>query len=85
MTGENPTRLEKEFTDERGRGWTVRYAEGGGVKGLVTMREIVFRSEETERRPEERYLSVYPGYLERAAPEELRVALTQAQRVDTPW
>lgn len=84
-TGTGGPKAEKEFTDTRGRRWTVRYAEGGQVRGLVSMDQIVFRRAGDSARPEERYLTVHPGFLERAEDEQLRVALSQAQTVDPPW
>lgn len=79
------TTAEREFTDGEGRRWHVSYGEGPGVRGLVTMRQIVFRALDGIRAGERRYLSVFPGFLERAGDHELEVALGQAQSVDPPW
>lgn len=74
---------EREFVDRAGRRWTVKYTEGG-VRGMITMHQIVFRAEDGEIAGEERYLIVHPGYLESADDHKLEVALSQAQRVDPP-
>lgn len=75
---------EREFTDARGRRWRVMYTEAG-VKGMITMRQIVFRGLEGEAIGRERYLTVHPGYLESADDHQLEVALSQAQSVSAPW
>lgn len=75
---------EKEFTDGSGRRWRVEYTEAG-VRGLVTMQQVVFRGLDPDVAGEERYLTVHPGYLEAAGDHELAVALTQAQAVSPPW
>lgn len=74
----------KEFTDREGRRWRVEYTDAG-VKGLVTMQQIVFQALDSGLRGEERYLTVHPGYLEAASDHELTVALSQAQTVSPPW
>ena len=72
----------KTFTDARGRRWVVDWASPE-IRGLVTMRQIVFRPANGNRaRP--RYLSVHPKFLERADDEILRAALEQAQELDPP-
>lgn len=75
---------EREFTDAAGRRWSVAYTEGG-VRGMLTMDNIVFRALDGEVRGEERYLTVYPGYLESSEDHQLEVALSQAQTVTAPW
>lgn len=77
--------VEREFTDGRGHRWRAAYSEGGDIKGLVTMRQVVFEAVDGERAGERRYISVYPGYLEGAEDAVLQVALGQAQPVDPPW
>ena len=52
---------------------------------MITMKQIVFRALEGGTAGEERYLTVHPGYLERADDHQLTVALSQAQVVDPPW
>jgi hypothetical protein len=71
-----------EFTDSDGRRWTVEWASPE-IKGLVTMRQIVFRPANGDRR-KERYLSVHPRFLDRVDERVLRAALSQAQELDTP-
>ncbi|UCC84617.1 MAG: hypothetical protein JSW46_06755 [Gemmatimonadota bacterium] len=75
---------EREFTDTTGRRWRVSYAEGG-VRGMLTMKNIVFEALNGDEGSEERYLTVHPGYLESVDDHQLEVALSQAQRVDPPW
>lgn len=75
---------EREITDAAGHHWRVTYSEGG-VRGMLTMRQIVFRALDGELRGQERYLTVHPGYLESVSDHQLEVALSQAQRVDPPW
>jgi hypothetical protein len=75
---------EREITDSSGRRWQVEYTEGG-VRGMLTMNRIVFRALEGEIAGEERFLTVYPGYLESVDDHQLEVALSQAQTVSTPW
>ncbi len=75
---------EREFTDKQGRHWHVAYTEGG-VRGMLTMRSIVFRALDGGDAGEDRYLTVHPGYLESVDDHQLEVALSQAQRVDPPW
>lgn len=75
---------EREFTDAAGRRWSVAYA-GGGVRGMLTMDEIVFKALDGDIAGEERYLTVYPGYLESVDDHQLEVALSQAQTVNAPW
>jgi hypothetical protein len=74
---------EREFTDAAGRRWRVAYSEGG-VRGMLTMNQIVFRALDGNIAGEERYLAVYPGYLESADDHQLEVALSQAQTVNPP-
>ncbi|NIP77698.1 MAG: hypothetical protein GWM90_00230 [Gemmatimonadetes bacterium] len=74
---------EREFVDGAGHRWTVRYTDGG-VRGMITMHQIVFEAQDGEIAGEERYLIVHPGYLERADDHKLETALSQAQRVDPP-
>jgi hypothetical protein len=81
---------EREFTDAAGRRWSVAYAGGGGgggggVRGMLTMDEIVFKALDGDIAGEERYLTVYPGYLESVDDHQLEVALSQAQTVNAPW
>ncbi len=52
---------------------------------MLTMNRIVFRALEGEIAGEERFLTVYPGYLESVDDHQLEVALSQAQTVSTPW
>ncbi len=73
----------REFIDKSGRSWQVSYTEAG-VRGMITMKQIVFRSLD-EGPAEERFLTVHPGYLESVDDHQLEVALSQAQRVDPPW
>lgn len=75
---------EREFTDQAGRRWSVAYSEGG-VRGMLTMNPIVFTALEGEAAGEERFLTVYPGYLDRVDDHQLEIALSQAQRVNPPW
>lgn len=75
---------EREFTDKTGRRWRVSYTEGG-VRGMMTMNNIVFKALNGYEGSEERFLTVHPGYLESADDHQLEVALSQAQRVDPPW
>lgn len=75
---------ERELTDAKGRRWRVAYLEGG-VRGMLTMDQIVFKALEGEVSGEERYLTVYPGYLESVDDHQLAVALSQAQTVNPPW
>lgn len=75
---------EREITDAEGHNWRVTYSEGG-VRGMLTMRQIVFRALDSELKGQERYLTVHPGYLENVSDHQLEVALSQAQRVDPPW
>ena len=75
---------EREFTDAAGRRWRVAYTKGG-VKGMITMRQIVFRALDAEVAGEERFLTVHPGFLEAVNEHQLEVALSQAQRVTAPW
>ncbi|UCF18223.1 MAG: hypothetical protein JSU87_09675 [Gemmatimonadota bacterium] len=74
----------REFTDTRGRRWQVSYA-AGGVRGMITMSQLLFRALDGDIVGEERYLTVHPGYLESASDHQLEVALSQAQTVSTPW
>lgn len=74
----------REFTDAAGRRWRVAYAEGG-VRGMLTMQQIVFQALDGEVTGQQRYLTVHPGYLEAVSDHQLEVALSQAQRVDPPW
>lgn len=75
---------EREFIDQTGRRWHVAYSEGG-VRGMITMNQIVFKALDGEIAGEQRYLTVHPGYLESVDDHQLEVALSQAQRVDPPW
>ncbi len=70
----------REFTDAAGRRWQVSYTQAG-VRGMITMKQIVFRALDGE----ERFLTVHPGYLESADDHRLEVALSQAQTVVPPW
>lgn len=72
----------KEFVDPEGSRWQVDWASPE-IKGLVTMRQIVFRPLGGDGR-KSRYLSVHPRFLERADDEMLRTALGQAQELDPP-
>lgn len=72
----------KEFSDSEGRRWQVDWASPE-IKGLVTMRQIVFHPVNGDRR-KSRYLSVDPRFLDRASDEALRAALDQAQELDPP-
>jgi hypothetical protein len=76
--------VEREFTDKTGRRWRASYTEGG-VRGMLTMHSIVFEALDGDERHEKRYLTVHPGYLETVDNHRLEVALSQAQRLDTPW
>lgn len=73
----------REFSDKRGRRWRVSYTEGG-VRGMLTMNNIVFKALDADYAGEERFLAVYPGYLESADDHTLEVALSQAQTLDPP-
>ncbi len=84
MAEEGAVTEAREFADESGLRWRVAYTEAG-VRGLITMKQIVFSALEGGTAGEERYLTVYPGYLERADDHQLTVALSQAQVVDPPW
>jgi hypothetical protein len=75
---------EREFTDKTGRRWRVSYAEGG-ARGMLTMRNIMFKPLNGDEGREELYLTVHQGYLESVDNHQLEVALSQAQRVDPPW
>jgi hypothetical protein len=75
---------EREFIDQAGHRWSVAYSEGG-VRGMLTMNQIVFTALDRETAGEERFLTVYPGYLERVDDHQLEIALSQAQRVNPPW
>lgn len=72
----------REFSDPDGRRWSVDWASPE-IKGLVTMRQIVFRPVNGDGR-RERYLSVHPRFLDRVDEEVLRSALDQAQELDPP-
>jgi hypothetical protein len=72
----------KEFTDADGRRWRVEWASPE-IKGLVTMRQIVFRPIDVNG-ARDRYLSVHPRFLERADEALLRTALAQAQELEPP-
>lgn len=76
--------VERELIDGRGRRWRVVYLEGG-VRGMLTMDQIVFKALDGEIAGEERYLTVHPGYLESVDDHQLVVALSQAQTVNPPW
>lgn len=75
---------EHEFTDASGRRWSVAYTEGG-VRGMLTMDNIVFKALDGDIAGEQRYLTVYPGFLESTEDHQLEVALSQAQTLDAPW
>ncbi len=76
--------VEREFIDANGRRWRVAYTDGG-VRGMLTMNQIVFRAaDEAGEGEEERYLTVYPGYLESVDDHQLEVALSQAQALKPP-
>lgn len=85
MTEEGSTATEREFSADDGVRWRVAYVQGPGVKGLIRMHQIAFRALDGIRAGEERHLSVFPGFLERAEDRDLAVALRQAQTVDPPW
>lgn len=72
----------QEFRDPEGRRWSVEWASPE-IKGLVTMRQIVFRPLNGDGR-RERYLSVHTRFLDRADEDALRSALGQAQELDAP-
>ncbi len=72
----------KQFTDSEGGRWEVDWASDE-IRGLVTMRQIVFRPADG-RRVKERYLSVHPQFLDGADEQILQTAFTQAQELDTP-
>lgn len=72
----------KEFADPDGRRWRVDWASPE-IKGLVTMRQIVFRPIDLDG-AKDRYLSVHPRFLERADESLLRIALAEAQELDPP-
>ena len=74
---------EREFIDHAGHRWSVEYTQG--VRGMITMSQLLFTALEGEIAGEERYLAVHPGFLEGADEHKLEVALSQAQRVDPPW
>ncbi len=76
--------VKREITDESGRRWRVSYTEAG-VRGMITMQQIVFQALDGEVSGEERFLTVHPGYLETVDDHQLEVALSQAQTVDPPW
>jgi hypothetical protein len=76
--------VERELTDSRGRRWSVGYLEGG-VRGMLTMNQIVFTALDGDIAGEERYLTVFPGYLENVDDHQLGIALSQAQTVNPPW
>ncbi len=75
---------ERVFTDKTGQRWRVSYAEGG-ARGMLTMKNIVFEALNGDEASDERYLTVHQGYLESVDDHQLEVALSQAQRVDSPW
>ncbi len=75
---------DREFLDPAGLRWRVTYTEAG-VRGLITMQQIVFTALDGGVTGGERYLTVHPGYLERADDHQLAVALSQAQTVNPPW
>lgn len=75
--------VEREFVDEAGGRWRASYTDAG-IRGLVTMSQVVFRSLDGEGSGSERYLNVHPEYLERANEQQLKIALSQAQPVDPP-
>lgn len=72
----------KEFTDRDGRRWQVEWASPE-IRGLVTMRQIVFRPL-NRRGLKERYLSVHPRFLDGADDAMLQTALEQALELDPP-
>ena len=74
---------DREFTDAEGQRWRVSYTEAG-VRGLVTMNQIMFEPLGAEAPGGERYLTVYPGYLESVDDHQLEIALSQAQTVHPP-
>ena len=74
---------EREFIDQDGNRWSVSYSEGGD-RGMIAMSQLMFKTLDVEGDGEERYLSVYPGFLEGADEHKLEVALSQAYRVDPP-
>ena len=74
----------REFTDAGGRRWSVAYTEGG-VRGMLTMDNIVFKALDGDIAGEHRYLTVYPGFLESSEDHQLEVALSQAQTLSAPW
>ncbi len=76
--------VERELTDAGGRRWRVTYLEGG-VRGMLTMNQIVFKALDGNIAGEERYLTVHPGYLESVDDHQLGIALSQAQTVNPPW
>ena len=73
----------REFTDAMGQRWRVSYTEAG-VRGLVTMNQIVFEPLDAAAPGGERYLTVYPGYVESVDDHQLEIALSQAQTVNPP-
>ena len=75
---------EREFTDASGRRWSVAYTKGG-VRGMLTMDNIVFKALDGDIAGEDRYLTVYPGFLESTEDHQLEVALSQAQTLNAPW
>lgn len=76
-------KVEREFRDAAGQRWRVAYTEAG-IRGLITMTEVVFKSTVGGGAGSERFLTVFPGYLERADEAQLQVALSQAQALDPP-
>ena len=76
--------VEREFTDAAGHRWRVAYTARGAY-GIIAMNQIVFRALDGEIAGVERYLTVYPGYLESADDHQLEVALSQAQALSPPW
>ena len=76
--------IEKEFIAESGVRWRVAYTDAG-IRGLVTMQQVAFTALDGENTGEERYLTVFNGYLEKADDHQLSVALSQAQPVNPPW
>ena len=74
----------REFTDASGRRWSVAIAEGG-VRGMLTMDNIVFEALDGDIAGEQRYLTVHPGFLDSTDDHQLEVALSQAQTVSAPW
>ncbi len=75
---------EREFTDAAGRRWSVAYTEGG-VRGMLAMDNIVFEALDGEIAGQQRYLTVFPGFLESTDDHQLEVALSQAQVLGAPW